>query len=131
MPGRRKKIFVCSRYAGNVERNVAVAKELCRAVIEDGGIPFAPHLLYPRFLDDHDPEQRAAGIACGLAFMAVCDQVWVYTGNGISRGMWQEIAQAERLGIKILYWYPNLNMKGVPHENQQKKVSHENNQEVQ
>ena len=47
-----------------------------------------------------------AGISCGLAFMAVCDEVWVYTGAGISPGMEQELAQAKRLGLIVVDWNP-------------------------
>jgi hypothetical protein len=97
-----KKIFVCSPFAGEVDRNVRVAKQLCRMVMEAGHAPFAPHLLYPRFTNDTAAAQRAAGIACGLAFMETCDEVWVFTGNGISRGMRQEIEHAERLGKPVV-----------------------------
>ncbi len=101
-----KRVFICSRYAGDVSLNVTVAKMLCRIAIDDGAAPFAPHLLYPQFLDDDDPADRMKGIGCGLAFMAVCDEVWVYDGGGISSGMEYEIKQAERLGKPVIYWNP-------------------------
>ena len=47
-----KRIFICSRYAGDVPRNTATAERLCRKAVERGCAPFAPHLLYTRFLDD-------------------------------------------------------------------------------
>jgi hypothetical protein len=97
-----KKIFVCSPFAGEVDRNVRFAKKMCRMVMDAGNAPFAPHLLYPRFSDDNDPTQRAAGITCGLAFMETCDEVWVFAGNGISSGMRQEIEHAERLGKPVV-----------------------------
>jgi len=101
-----KKIFICSRYAGDVERNIATAEILCRLAIDDGVIPFAPHLLYTRFLDDDDPEDRLKGIACGLAFMAVCDEVWAYTGDGVSAGMERELAHAKHIGKRVIDWDP-------------------------
>lgn len=102
----RKKVFICSRYAGDVEHNVGIAEILCRLAIDNGAIPFAPHLLYTRFMDDDDPEERMKGIECGLAFMAVCDEVWAYTGDGISNGMEQEMAHAEKIGKRIIDWDP-------------------------
>lgn len=108
-----KKIFICSPYAGDVERNVWVAETLCRLVIDQGAVPFAPHLLYTRFLDDDDPEDRQKGIACGLAFMAVCDEVWAYTGDGVSAGMEQEIKQAKSLGKQVIDWDPYLQERGT------------------
>lgn len=101
-----KKVFICSPYAGEVERNVGVAEILCRLAVDDGVIPFAPHLLYTRFMDDDDPEDRMKGIGCGLAFMAVCDEVWAYDGNGISSGMKREIAHAGKIGKRVILWDP-------------------------
>ena len=97
-----KRIFVCSRYAGDTVRYQAVAERLCRRVIEAGHAPFAPHLLYPRVLSDRDPAERELGIACGLAFMEACDEVWVYTGDGVSSGMKRELHQAHRLGKPVV-----------------------------
>lgn len=91
-----KRIFICSRYAGDTARNEAVAERLCRKAVEAGHAPFAPHLLYPRFLDDRRREERDRGIACGLAFMEACDEVWVYVG------MRRETARALELGKPVV-----------------------------
>ena len=82
-----KRIFLSSRYAGDTANNKGVAERLCRKVIGAGHAPFAPHLLYPRFVDVPNPSGRELGIACGLTFMEVCDEVWVYTANGVSTVM--------------------------------------------
>ena len=97
-----KRIYLCSRYAGDTATNVAVSERLCRQVIEAGGAPFAPHLLYPRFLDDRNPSEREISIACGLTFMEVCDEVWVYSGDGLSSGMRREVDHAIRLGKTLV-----------------------------
>ena len=97
-----KRVFICSPFAGDIERNVEVAKKLCRMAMDQGYAPFAPHLLYPTFTDDSVPEQRETGIACGLAYMECCDEVWAFTGNGISNGMRRELDRAGQLGKPIL-----------------------------
>lgn len=97
-----KRVFICSRYAGDVERNVLTAVALCRTAIEASCAPFAPHLLYARFLDDNDPAQRECGISLGLEFMAVCDEVWVYIGDGISDGMRREMEHARKIGKPVV-----------------------------
>ena len=97
-----KKVFICSPFAGDIEKNVGVAKKLCRMAMDQGYAPFAPHLLYPRFVDDHDPEQRSAGISCGLAYMETCSEVWAFIGNGISKGMQQELSHAREIGKTIV-----------------------------
>lgn len=53
------------------DANVKFAEETCRIVALAGGVPFAPHLLCTRFLDDGAPEERALGIEIGAAFMRV------------------------------------------------------------
>ncbi len=97
-----KRVFICSRYAGHIEANVRNAERLCRRAVEQGCAPFAPHLLFTRFLNDAAPEERNSGIECGLAFMEMCDEVWAYTGNGVSDGMRREIAHARDLGKPVI-----------------------------
>ena len=53
-----KLIYVASPYAGDVERNTEFAKKACRHVMNEGHAFFAPHLLYPAILDEHQPKQR-------------------------------------------------------------------------
>jgi hypothetical protein len=40
--GGEMRIFICSPYAGEVERNVQMARKLCRKAIEVGHESFAP-----------------------------------------------------------------------------------------
>ncbi|XOQ47685.1 MAG: hypothetical protein ACFWUM_02070 [Eubacteriales bacterium] len=56
-----KLIYVASPYAGDVERNTEFAKKACRHVMNEGHAFFAPHLLYPAILDEHQPKQRQLG----------------------------------------------------------------------
>jgi hypothetical protein len=93
-----ERVFICSKYAGDVKHNLDVAMALCRMAVEAGFAPFAPHLLYTQFLDDSDPTQRELGISMGLRFMETCDEVWVCVGdNGVSEGMRREMKHARRL----------------------------------
>ena len=52
----RRKIYVASRYAGDVDANVKAAIGYCCLVIDKGYMPIASHLLYPQILNDNDPE---------------------------------------------------------------------------
>lgn len=96
------RVFICSKYAGDIEHNVEVARTLCRMAVKAGCAPFAPHLLYTQFLDEDDPTQRDLGISLGLRFMEACDKVWVYVGEGISEGMRREIKHARLLAKRIV-----------------------------
>ncbi len=97
-----KRIYLCSRFAGEPAKNVAVAERLCRQRVDAGQAPFAPHLLYPRFLADGNASERALGIACGLTFMEVCNEVWLYTADWVSSGMRREVDHAIRLGKTLV-----------------------------
>ena len=79
--------------------------------MDKGYAPFAPHLLYPRFLDDNEPDERALGMAAGKAWLAVCDELWQW-GATISAGMAEEIALAHELGIPVKVF----NSHGIPKE---------------
>lgn len=95
-----KLIYIASPYAGEIEQNVAFAKAACRYAMAEGHTPVAVHLLYPQFLDDGDPAQRAAGLAMGHRVLEACQELWV-CGDCISTGMAHEITEAEKLGIPI------------------------------
>lgn len=101
----RPKIYVASRYAGDIEKNVADAARACRYVAAKKRIPVASHLMYPNMgFDDGNPEERELCCLFGLALLAVCDEVWCFTAAGcISEGMEAEIAEAKRLGIPVKF----------------------------
>lgn len=98
----RRKIYVASRYAGDVDANVAAAVTYCRHVIDEGYMPVASHLLYPQILNDNNPEERELGLLFGLSLLAVCDEVWVF--GTVSPGVAQEIEEAKRLKKQIRYF---------------------------
>lgn len=96
------KVFICSAFRGDVEENIQKAREYCRwAAMECGAVPIAPHLLFPQFLDDNDPEQRGLGIEMGLELLEGCRQLF-YFGD-VTEGMAKEIARAHALGIPVEY----------------------------
>lgn len=98
----RKKIYVASKYAGDVQTNIENAIWCCRYVIDRGFMPIASHLLYPQILDDGNPRERELGLMFGLALLAVCDEIWVFTAGGeLSSGMEREIEEAKLLKIPV------------------------------
>lgn len=103
----RPIIYVCSPYAGDIQRNVADARRYCRFAVEQGYIPIAPHLLFPQFLDDTDPTERELGLFFGNALMSKCAEVWVF-GDRISNGMAAEIRRARWKGYRLRYFTEDL-----------------------
>lgn len=101
----RKKVYVASKYAGNVDANVTAAIGYCRKVIYDGYMPIASHLLYPQILNDNIPAERELGLLFGLALIRISDEVWVF--GEITPGVTAEIEEAKKLKKQIRY------LKGV------------------
>lgn len=98
----RKKVYVASKYAGDIDANVAAAIDYCRKVIHDGCMPIAGHLLYPQILNDNIPGERELGLLFGLALLRICDEVWVF--GEITPGVATEIEEAKKLKKHIRYF---------------------------
>lgn len=96
-----KLVYICSPYAGDIEKNVRFARAACFYAVEHRCAPVAVHLLYPQLLDDAIPAQRELAILMGLRVLASCEELWI-CGEHISQGMSSEIAEAERLGIPVI-----------------------------
>ena len=96
------KVYICSPYRGDTEKNVAAAVKYCRYAIGKGMVPIAPHIYLTRFLNDDIPEQRELGLRIGLEALAKCAEIWVF-GNYVSEGMKREIAAASEAGKRILF----------------------------
>jgi hypothetical protein len=81
----------------------AYALAAMRDSLEAREAPILPHVMYPRVLDDGDPDGRATGMEAGLALLEACEALIVYTDRGISEGMRAEMAHAERCGIPVFH----------------------------
>jgi len=99
----RPKIYIVSKYAGDVENNVLSAIRFCKYAIKKGKMPIAAHLLYPQMLDDGNPAEREIGTMFGIALLEMCDEVWCF-GNELSSGMEREIKEAKRIGKPSKYF---------------------------
>lgn len=110
-----KKVYICSRFRADdnhtVSANIERALFACTYALNHGYAPFAPHLIYPRCLDDNDPREREIGLAAGNVWISSCDELWQW-GATVSDGMAAEIALAQKLGIPVRVF----NCVGVPRE---------------
>ncbi len=101
----RPIVFICSPFAGDTEKNIRRAQGYSRFAVSRNCIPFAPHLLFPQFLDDEDRSQRELGLFFGMVFLAKCHEMWVFSVcNKISKGMAIEIEKASQRKIPIRYF---------------------------
>ncbi len=99
----RPIVYICSPYAGDVERNVKAARRYSRFAVTAGYIPIAPHLLFPQFMNDKDRKERELGMFFGDVLMGKCAEVWVF-GDNITSGMGEEIRRDEWKIYRIRYF---------------------------
>ncbi len=102
----RPIVYICSPFAGEVEKNIEAARNYSRFAVDKGYIPIAPHLLFPQFLNDADPRERQLGLFFGNALMSKCSEVWVF-GSRISNGMAAEIKRAKWKNYRLRYFNEN------------------------
>ena len=103
----RPIVYICSPFAGDIEKNVVATRTYSRFAVEQGYIPIAPHLLFPQFLNDTDPKERELGLFFGNAIMSKCSEIWVF-GSHISSGMEAEIKRAKWKNYRLRYFTENL-----------------------
>lgn len=100
-------VFICSPFSNanpdKFKENVEFAKKFCRYAMLWGKIPFAPHLYFPKFLNDGTKDEREIGITCGLSILERCKELWLCLDKPVSIGMRIELGRAERQGIPITY----------------------------
>ena len=106
----RPLVYICSPFSGKVKKNKRNARKYCRFALEQHTIPFAPHLLFPQFMDDNSSEERHLAMFMNMIMLGHCEEIWVF-GDRISAGMKQEIHKAERKRMKIRYFTEDLEEK--------------------
>ena len=104
----RPLVYICSPYAGDIEKNTYKARAFSRFAVEKNYIPIAPHLLCPQYMDEET--ERHLALKMGIVFMGKCEEVWVF-GDVISDGMAMEIGKAKRQRKKIRYFTDDLKEK--------------------
>ena len=91
---------------GERRRRAGQKHRLCAAAdtagVRGGLAPITPHLYMTQCMDDKKPEERARGMAAGLALLKGCDFVIAGVKYGITEGMDREIHTANMLGIAVI-----------------------------
>ena len=93
------RIYVAHPYSDDVVANVERVRTICRAVVEEGHVPIAPHLYLPAFVDETTERDLALRLCTEL--VGCCDALWFY-GTRISPGMEREISAAQARGIPVV-----------------------------
>jgi len=96
-------VYICSPFSGDIEVNTENAKRYCRFAVDSNAIPLAPHLHYPSFMREDDPDERKLGLFFGIVLLGKCDQLWMF-GDTVSAGMKAEIDKAKRKNMVIRHF---------------------------
>lgn len=101
-----KIVYICSpcraETRSEMEKNIERAVGYCRAAVERGVIPIAPHAYFTQFMDDMIPEERKTALQMGRKLLTLCSEVWVSDMKNPSAGMKAEISLARQLGISVI-----------------------------
>ena len=103
-----KTVFICSPYRGDIKKNVEVAKSIARLAAICDYVPVVPHLLFPQFMNDHDPDELIKGLCLGAEMLRKSDEMWLVVGV-LSRGMQYELDLAKELKLPIRLYDANCN----------------------
>lgn len=103
-------VYICSRYAGNVLKNIRLAREYANFAISQGATPIVPHLNFG-FMNDKKEREKILSACCEV--VKRCDAIWVFEVDGVSEGMAREIVTAAGEGIDVVHW-ENVNGKYKP-----------------
>lgn len=96
-----KKIYICSRYAGDVPGNRAKAQAFSQYAFKHGYMPTCVHIFLNEITGLLEEKDRVQLLDLAKSWVFDCDQVWVFDIDGISSGMQGEIDFALNLQIPI------------------------------
>lgn len=103
-----------SYYAHALAANTHHAEQVCKAVALAGGIPYAPHLLFPRFFDDREATERDLSIEYGLVELSTRDEAWFVLPHwrlAPSNGMNGEIEAAHGFGVPVRVMHDTASLR--------------------
>lgn len=96
----KKKIYIAGPYSsGNIMYNIRYAIKAGNWILENGGIPFIPHLT--GFWDMLAPHDYEIWMSYDVEWLKSCDAVYRLPGE--SSGADRELAIAKELGIPIFF----------------------------
>ncbi len=96
-------VYICSPLSGDMPGNQRRARRYSRFALEQGCMPMAPHLLFPQFMNDRDPDERKLAMSFCRRLLGRCRQVWVF-GPAVSAGMEEELRCARSRGIPVRWF---------------------------
>ena len=108
---KRPLAYITAPWGENEYENTENAARWCRQVYDAGFSPVCPLLFLPLFLEDGIPQEHKDGIDMARDLLRR-SRVLVVCGHSITEAMKNDIAVAQRLGIKATTLDGILTVKG-------------------
>lgn len=101
-----KKIYLAGSYSDDnvmgVLHNIGIGIKTATKILKEGNAPFCPWLDYHYALIDQTiPKENFYNYS--MAFLEVCDEIWVLPNWEKSIGTQKEILRAKELNIPVIY----------------------------
>lgn len=100
-----KLVYIAGPFRGpapsDVDRNIERAEAAARFAVTRGVFPVTPHSIGARLQDVGS--QESFWLPGTLELMRRCDEVWVVPKFEQSKGTRNEIDEARRLGLRVVY----------------------------
>ena len=94
-----RAVYVCHPFRGDEQSNRKLAAGICKRLAGADCLPLCPQLRFPLVLDES--RERELAMALCLRLVGLADELRIY--GKPTAGMTLEIAEAERLGIPVIY----------------------------
>jgi len=99
-----KSIYVCSRFSGDVDKNIANAVKYSHWLFKLGYFPVCVHIYLEKATGLSESKgDKVKLLELGKHVLSLCDEVWVFTGYGFSEGMKSEVDYAHSNKIPVRY----------------------------
>ncbi len=68
--------YIVAPFSGNVDQYTEKVRDRCRYAYDQGYIPVAPYLMYPRIYTGMDEDTNEFVVTLAANLMFKCDEVW-------------------------------------------------------
>lgn len=121
---KEKVVYICHPFAGNPKGNKQKVFKIVDQIIEENlklwedyvndslsentasmdflVTPLSVFHAFPESMEESEKVSRELVMFYCKSLLKKCDEIWVYSSDGITEGMKEEIELASDLGIKIV-----------------------------
>ena len=77
--------FICAPFTGDVDRYAEIVRERCKFAYDQGYIPVAPYMMYPRIYTEKDEDTNEFVAMLSINLLFSCDEFWLFVEDSPRR----------------------------------------------